>query len=417
MKKLFIILSMFGYVLGSVSPVFSGGMINSQNFSAEYLRTFSRNAATDSADAVFYNPAGVMKLEDGLYGNLGIFIALKDYNNKIDNSDSKSDDPSTIPGLVVLYKKARAAGYFAFGIAGGGGEVTYEDGVSLSHYIASGYLQGVNAGLAAPLYQIGFHKLEGESYYYGYTLGGSYEVNEMISVSAGLKLVDAYKEVSASILLTEATGTVPILAGLSYKETAQGFSGLLGVNITPLDNLNIGLRYETNTELDFKIEKKQDTLSVLRADGEKEQEDLPALFGLGVAYKINPSLLVHTSFTYYLNEEAKLEHSRFQGVDNAFELAVAFEYAINQKLRASLGYMYTETGIDGENMLAPHPELDVDTLGAGVGYEVKPGIDLNFAVYNSFYESDSFTQADTFSKIEYDKNVFGVAFGIQYKFM
>jgi long-chain fatty acid transport protein len=98
MKKLVIVVFAVGLIFSGASLLFAGGIDNKQNFSAEYIRTFSRNAATDAADVTVYNPAGVMKMENGVYVNLGIFHALKDYSNTIGGTEYDSDAPSTIPG-------------------------------------------------------------------------------------------------------------------------------------------------------------------------------------------------------------------------------------------------------------------------------------------------------------------------------
>jgi hypothetical protein len=39
-----------------VSTAFAGAIDNKTNWSAEYIRTFNRNAATDYADIAAYNP-------------------------------------------------------------------------------------------------------------------------------------------------------------------------------------------------------------------------------------------------------------------------------------------------------------------------------------------------------------------------
>jgi len=70
MKKFLVPLCVAGLLVSSTSFLFAGGIENKHNWSAEYARTLNRNAATDSADAVVYNPAGVMSMEDGFYVNL-----------------------------------------------------------------------------------------------------------------------------------------------------------------------------------------------------------------------------------------------------------------------------------------------------------------------------------------------------------
>ena len=54
---------------------------NLSNLSAEWVRTPARNAATDASDIVVYNPAGLVKLNNGFHINLG--NQIKKLNFKI----------------------------------------------------------------------------------------------------------------------------------------------------------------------------------------------------------------------------------------------------------------------------------------------------------------------------------------------
>ncbi|MDA3817479.1 MAG: hypothetical protein PF486_08895, partial [Prolixibacteraceae bacterium] len=49
-----------------ISFSFAGGLLTNANQSTQYVRTLSRNAST-SIDAAYYNPAGLSKLDNGLY--------------------------------------------------------------------------------------------------------------------------------------------------------------------------------------------------------------------------------------------------------------------------------------------------------------------------------------------------------------
>ena len=53
----------------SFSFIFAGSIDYLSNQSAAYIRTLSRNASTDNADIISYNPAGVTKMSDGFYIN------------------------------------------------------------------------------------------------------------------------------------------------------------------------------------------------------------------------------------------------------------------------------------------------------------------------------------------------------------
>jgi len=278
MKKLLVSLCVAGLMVSLSSPLMAGGIINKQNFSAEYLRTFSRNAATDAADVVVFNPAGVMKLENGVYGNLGIFYAPKDYNNKIMGVNKDSDEPSIVPGLFAVYKQDKWAGFFAFTIPAGGGDVDYKDGNQRTYELGTGLIANANntldaaapilAGLGIPDPSLVYYtdltnqRLEADSWYYGFTFGGSYAVNDMISVSAGLRYIDAYKKFKGTVTFSAANsplGTIPginddVTANVDIEQTANGWGGFLGVNISPTEVLNIGFRFETATKLDFRTD-------------------------------------------------------------------------------------------------------------------------------------------------------------------
>ena len=394
MKKILVVLCVAGFIVSLASPLMAGGIVNKQNLSAEYLRTFSRNAATDAADATVFNPAGVMKMENGCYGNLGLFHATKKYNNEFGGTDYDSNEPSIVPGLFLLHKEDKWAGFFALTIPGGGGLVDYKNGSARTVLLSLTYLGGAPSSL------------EAESVYKGYTIGGAYAVNDMVSVAGGLRYVDAFFDISAEFY----PGGPPV--PVAYEETADGWGGFFGVNYTPREDLNFGFRFETATKLDFEMDvTKADPLLVPLlptigiVDGSKKREDLPGLIGLGAAYTVNPNLKLDLSLTYYMEKSAKWEGS------NSWDLAIAAEYTFNPQLRASAGYMLTKTGIDADEMLPENPELGANSLCAGVAWEPKENMTLNFAILNTFYDSDTDSNG-----VKYEKNVFGLGFGIEYKF-
>jgi long-chain fatty acid transport protein len=406
MKKLLVFLCVAGLIAASASPLFAGGIENKTNWSAEYIRTLNRNAATDSADIVMYNPAGVMKMGDGFYGNLSVQYILKDYTNNIDGVDFDSDEPSFIPGLFLLYKQDRWAGFFGLSNVVGGGKVEFENGDATTYALGNLILQG----LPPVGYSINSQELEGEHIGLGYTFGGAFKINDMFSVSLAAMYVDTNKEAKGNVTFTSPIPGVPDLpVNLDYEEDADGWGGVIGVNISPNDQWNIGIRYNTKVDLDYELTVNQDTLGLL-TNGSESTRDLPAILALGVSYKLNDKIRLETNFTYYFNEDADWMGDE-DFVDNGYDLGIALEYTFNPKLKGSIGYLHTDTGIDAEYMLPEAPQLNANTIGAGVAYEAIPGMMLNFSLGNAFYEDDSF------SVVEYEKNNFFMAFGIQYKFM
>jgi long-chain fatty acid transport protein len=171
-----------------------------------------------------------MKMEDGFYGNLGIFYALKDYNNEIGGTDYGSDEPSIVPGLFALYKKNRWAGFFAFTIPSGGGKVDYKDGSATTFAIATELIN------SAPFFDtIDDMNLEAESVYYGYTVGGAYEINDILSVAAGLRYVVANKEARGTVYVSGPLSFAVLT--IDYEQTADGWGAFL-ILLLPLSILS-----------------------------------------------------------------------------------------------------------------------------------------------------------------------------------
>jgi long-chain fatty acid transport protein len=429
MKRYLLILCMTGIVVLTTSPLMAGGITNKQNFSTEYLRTSSRNSAIDSADAAVFNPAGVMKMEEGLYVNAGAFYAFKDYWNTSGGVEYNSDEPSIVPYLIGLYKKDKWAVFGAFTVPAGGGKVIYDSGNATTLGYGAQLMAGVNYMLTLPPSLGGMsmpaanyydsirrQNLEAESIYYGYTLGGAYEFNDVFSIALGARFINATKEAQASMTITPSPlspgyGMLPDQTfNIDYEQEADGLGGFIGLSITPQGPFNIGIRYETKTSLDFETSVNRDDTGML-TNGAKETEDLPGLIGLGIGYRVNPALKIDTSFTYYLEKDADRQNARFQDVGNGYDLAIAFEYTFNTKLKGSLGYMLTNISIGPDNMLPEAPELDANTFCAGLVYAYSPRLHLNFALMRNNYDSEIRSDG-----IELGKEVTSLAFGLQYRF-
>ena len=409
MKKLYYFLCILVLTFSGSSPLVAGGIDNKQCLSSEYLRTFSRNATIDSADAVVYNPAGVMKLDEGVYFNLSVIHVLKNYSNTISGVDYESDEPSTIPGMFGLYKQEGWAVFIAYTIPGGGGMVEYKKGNATSYDIATGIINSSGGNFST----IKSHYLKSDSYYYGYTIGGACDLNDMISVSLGARYIDAQKKSKG---LATLSGFAPDKTYyINYEENADGWGGLAGINLSLSKKLNVSLRYETKTKLDFKTKAHRLDVAVV-TDGEKIRRDLPALLATGILYNFTPDLKAQASFTYYYEKNADWEDRPTTTRDeskggNSYDMAIAFEYIFKPGLKGSIGYMYSNTSLKADDMLPEEPQLDANTVCAGTVYEAIPGLDINIAVMKSFFDKEK-----TSAGVEYNKDVFSTAFGIQYKF-
>ncbi len=421
------VLAMVGMLSLPASIVLAGAIINKSNLSADYFRSLTRNASIDAIDIIAFNPAGVMELDNGFYVKADLIYITKDYDNKVpsvlgvgESGDFNSDKPSVVPGLFTAYKRDKWAAFFAVTIPGGGGEVEYENGNARTAALSLAY---IGAGLGTPPIQS--MKIEANSFAIGYTFGGAYEINSMFSLSGGLRYIDAQQEFKGEVTFSPQSYRVDI------ERDATGWGYFLGANITPIRNLNIGLLYQSNTDLDYKNKVKEDTsppsphpLNIPSAvgwpDGSKEREDLPGFIGLGLGYQITPKLRSEVAYTRYLESNARWEGIRFTGNEgDTWEVAVSFTYAFNPKWRASIGYMYTDIeDIETGNMLPEAPELDARTIGIGGVYSPTPRWDITFGYTDVNY--DAVTAATTNSRVvagtELDKHSTAFSLGAQYRF-
>jgi long-chain fatty acid transport protein len=390
----------------------------------------ARYGATDYADIVAYNPAGTTKMDDGAYLKLDVMYIAKDYSNTVPGAGKlEQDEPSLVPGLFALYKQDKWSGFFALTIPGGGGKVEFNEG--------SATTVGASLALTAPPLPGGPFILpsqaEGESVYYGYTFGGAFAINDMWSISLGLRYIDAFKNGKLSIDTSSlAAFGYPTTTLVDYEKDADGWGGIIGLNITPTELLNIGLIYQTNTKLDFETDIKQDTvgnvpgvpsagaLDPSLVDGAKQREDLPGLIGVGVSYQLIPQLRMETDFTYYLEKDATWE-TRLDGEGNSWEWSLMGEYTFNPQWKASLGYMHSEIDVDPVKILPEAPELTANTIGAGAVWSPAEAWAITFGATKVWYDSVTSSQTSPFTfapaGTKYEKDVWSIFVGAQWKFM
>ncbi len=191
MKKL--ILITFSLLLIN-SVAFSGGIVTNYNQSAAYIRMFVRDATTE-IDAVFYNPAGLTKLEDGWHfsfsgQNLTQTRTVNSTFPYLNGDDYEGEAKVPIfPSFYTAYKTGKFAFSFGFNPVGGGGTATFNAGLPTMEIPLSTLVPKLGSlGVSAYSAQMMF---KGYSVYFGFQGGVSYEINENLSVFAGLRYVMA----------------------------------------------------------------------------------------------------------------------------------------------------------------------------------------------------------------------------------
>jgi len=388
--------------------LFAGSVDHNNNFSAGYVRTFNRNAVTDAPDAAVYNPAGTVKLEDGLYVSAHNQSVFKNYSHESAADKYAAKNPTFfLPSAFVVYSSGSWAAFGAFTVPGGGGSLKYKDSTADLNEYPTPPLDALDQyGPSAKLFSV----------YYAGTIGAAYEICDMVSVSLGGRYINVKEtgefktDTSVLPLLGQDTKTL-----IDYKKTASGIGGIIGLNITPLTGLNIGVRYETITKLEFEYDKAQGPLAASFGfvEGAKEDRDLPSLLGIGFSYYIFPELRADASFMYYFNSKADWDGAE-DDHDNGFEIGASAEYSVLSNLRASLGFLYTDQGADEESYVYLNPALKALTVCGGGIYGLTEDLSLELGIAGIFYlEDEGTTQVGI--PVDLKKTAFNVSIGAQYK--
>jgi long-chain fatty acid transport protein len=238
MKKLTFLAALF--MLSSFA--IANGLLTNTNQSAQFTRMMSRNASLE-IDAVFFNPAGIVKLKDGWHFAVSNQTILQDksvYCGFPLLNDGNYNGTVTVPAFptaFAAFKKEKWAFSFGFGPNGGGGSAEFDRGLPSFEIPISKVVPGL-AGLSqiSPALSVTGYDADlyftGSSVFWGFQLGAAYEINEMFSVFAGVRYMPAKNVYQGSIkniqlevggsmtpapaFLTKAAGVVSATATASY---------------------------------------------------------------------------------------------------------------------------------------------------------------------------------------------------------
>jgi long-chain fatty acid transport protein len=528
--------------------VFAGGLLTNTNQSAQFIRMMSRNASLD-IDAVYYNPAGLIKLEDGWHFSVSSQTIFQDKN--VDCGFPLLNDPKYVgkvsvpvfPTAFAVYKKDKWAFSFGFGPNAGGGSAEFERGLPSFEIPISKVVPGlaglsqISPALAVTGYDADLY-FTGSSIFWGFQLGATYEINEMLSVYGGVRYMPSKNVYQGSIkniqlkvggnmtpapaFLTQAAGVVTSSATASYgvatslqpivtggggsftlsqveqagyisaaqktaieggllrmgvpqaqinvmpvttvqgtytaagnqltatagslsatssqlgdkevdtEQTGTGITPIIGINISPNEDWNIGIKYEHKTYMTLKNNTKVDDLGLF-PDGEESASDVPSILGIGVGYKGLNRLEAQVSYTYYFNKNVDWgmnvrDLSSWKGVDptkirhrdidkNGYEIGLGLQFNITDNFSVSAGGLYGDMGV------APSYQSDFSysnpsfTPGAGIMWKITDKLTLDAGVSDTFYQDEKVNFSDpvipSYDDV-YGKTTLSFAAGISY---
>jgi long-chain fatty acid transport protein len=177
--------------------VFAGGLVTNTNQSALFTRLQNRNAST-SVDAVYYNPAGLTNLGEGIFFSVN--------NQTINQKQTITSEFPTLTGKPREYIGKVSAPIFpsaylalnvknfsfslGFNPIGGGGSAEFAEGLpSFEQPISTLPGQLTMAGIETENYSADIF-FKGSSVYYGYQFNAGYRLNHVFSIAGGIRLVN-----------------------------------------------------------------------------------------------------------------------------------------------------------------------------------------------------------------------------------
>ena len=212
---------------------------------------------------------------------------------------------------------------------------------------------------------------------------------------------------TAAAALSTAKATLLADQTVDVEQTGSGFTPIIGVNISPNDKLNIGLKYEFKTTLELENKTTDDFLMgfdptgnpvTMFPNGEKFNNDMPALLTAGLDYKITDNFLLSTGMHYYFDKNADYGYTDALGNEiknsevfdnNYWEWALGLQYNITDKILVSAGYLRAQSGLKDEYQTDLNYKISSNSYGFGGAYSITPKIDLNVAVAYTMYVEDS----------------------------
>jgi long-subunit fatty acid transport protein len=247
-----------------------------------------------------------------------------------------------------------------------------------------------------------------------------------------------------------ATSTLVADQSADVSQTGSGITPVFSLNISPAENLNIGIKYEMATKLELKNNTVKDLLIgytstgtpiTMFPEGALTRNDMPAMLSVGVDYMLSPDFKLSVGSNYYFDKAADYGHTIDADLNsstpktaisnsdiienNGFSLQGGLEYNISEKLLVSGGYIWSNQGANAKYQSDLTYGLATQTFGAGGAYSFSDKIQLNLGASYTAYKTDEKVIDHMFPSTpavnipaneSYSKSTFLVGIGLDFRF-
>ncbi len=477
----------------------AGGLLTNTNQNVAFLRNPSRDAAI-GIDGVYSNPAGVAFLNDGLHLSVNLQSAKQTREIKttfplfVNNAtnpgfathefEGEANAP-VIPSLQLAYNKNKWSFQFGFAITGGGGKCTFDNGLGSFEQVVgalttkSTTLNQLYGGLAAAgVPGMAGHAMgnqyaydsymRGKQYYYGFTFGAAYKINDNLSVYGGLRMLygsakyygyvkniqvehisNGVSEMTnasqhfteQATLLNQTAGALQQM-GSPLATTVAGYAGAMtqlatatqdielncdqeGWGVAPIigvdykvGKFNFAAKYEFKTRMRLKNKaansESANNIAMLGKfkDGEKVAEDSPALLTVGAQYSLLPNVRINAGWHHFFDVDTKQYTKSMLGDTNEYLLGA--EWDINKIVTVSAGGQRTQYDLKDDAMSDISFNVSSYSFGLGVAVNVAENVKINAAYFQTLYDDYTKTEPTAVNEFTRKNRVLGV--GVDLKF-
>ena len=376
-------------------------------------------AMAESSEVVFFNPAGMVALENDMDMTAGVTLidSVIKYQNQTANTSAETDNPIGTP--VSFYISQRHDEKLSYGIGlytPYGNTVEWEKDWEGSHLVNNIELHAI---YIQPT--IAYKLSDDYSFGFGPTIvSGTVKFNRNLSTS----LIDVNGD--RSNVTIEASG----VTGMGYN---------LGFLARPSDDLSVGISYRSKVDLKARDESADfqniptSLLGVYFDTTFDADLILPAELTVGISFDLSPDTVLafdinRTFWSTYNNLDVQFNNGAGTSLNpRNYKDANIFRFGAQHKMDDDLtiraGIYFDNTPINDGYFTPETARADSMGLTAGASYKVSKRMELDFSflqlIFDEFYGSyDHYDQSGTLISFggDYKSSVTAVGFGLNYKY-
>ena len=213
-------------------------------------------------------------------------------------------------------------------------------------------------------------------------------------LEAGLGELTASKEKEEMEKLAKYSEGVNLLC----NQSSVGVAPIIGIDYKLNEHFNFAAKYEFKTQIRMKNEstvfdpREIDAVKKYK-DGEKVNEDVPALLTLGAQWSPICQVRLNASGHYYFDKDAKwYGESQRKLKHNSYEILAGAEWDVNDRFTLSLGGQLTRYGLTDEYMNDMSFVTPSYSYGFGANYKATDNVTLKVAYFQTNYDTYNRTQ-------------------------